>query len=44
MPRMWSKMDYGGVKWSVQLHVYLTIYILVIISSKLVVYFIVDHL
>ena len=44
MPRMWSKMDYGGVKWSVQLHVYQTIYILVIISSKLVVYIIVDHL
>jgi len=41
---MWSKMDYGGVKWSVQLHVYLTIYILVIISSKLVVYFMADHL
>ena len=44
MPRMWGKRDYGGVKWSVQLHVYQTIYILVIISSKLVVYFMVDML
>ena len=41
---MWSKMDYGGVKWRAQLHVYQTIYKLVIISSKLVVYIIVDHL
>ena len=33
--------DYGGLG---PLHVYLTIYILVIISSKLVVYFMVDIL
>ena len=38
-------MEHYGLKWGVaQLHVYLTIYILVIISSKLVVYFMVDHL
>jgi hypothetical protein len=30
---MWSKMDYGGVKWSVQLHVYLTTYISVVIDQ-----------
>ena len=41
---MWSKMDYGGVKWSVQLHVYLSIYNIVIISSKLVVYIMLDDL
>ena len=41
---MWSKMDYGGVKWSVQLHVYLTIYISVVIDQELVVYIMVDHL
>ena len=28
---MWSKVDYGGVKWSVSLHVYLSIYNLVVI-------------
>jgi hypothetical protein len=28
---MWSKVDYGGVKWSVPLHVYLSIYNLVVI-------------
>ena len=44
MPRMWSKMDYGGVKWRVPLHVYLIIYNLVVIDQELVVYFIVDHL
>jgi hypothetical protein len=41
---MWSKMDYGGVKGSVQLHVYLTTYISVVIDQELVVYFMVDHL
>jgi len=41
---MWSKMDYGGVKWSVPLHVYLIIYNLVVIDQELVVYIIVDHL
>ncbi len=42
---MWSKMVLCGELWrAVPLHVYLTIYKLVIISSKLVVYFIVDHL
>jgi hypothetical protein len=44
MGSIWSKVDYGGVKWRAQLHVYLSIYILVIISSKLVVYFMVDTL
>ena len=44
MPRMWSKMDYGGVKWSVPLHVYQTIYNLVVIDQELVVCIIVDHL
>ena len=28
---MWSKVDYDGVKWSVPLHVYLSIYNLVVI-------------
>jgi hypothetical protein len=41
---MWSKMDYGGVKWSVPLHVYLIIYNLVVIDQELVVYIMVDHL
>ena len=41
---MWSKMDYGGVKWSVQLHVYLIYYNIVIISSNLVVYILIDML
>ena len=41
---MWSKMDYGGVKGSVQLHVYLTIHISVVIDQELVVYFMVGHL
>lgn len=44
MPRMWSKMDYGGVKWSVPLHVYLITYISVVFTQELVVYFMVDHL
>ena len=44
MPRMWSKMVLRGVKWSVQLHVYLTIYNLVVIDQELVVYFMVGHL
>ena len=41
---MWSKMDYGGVKWSVPLHVYLITYISVVFTQELVVYFMVDHL
>jgi hypothetical protein len=41
---MWSKVDYGGVKGSVQLHVYLITYKLVVIDQELVVYFMVDHL
>lgn len=41
---MWSKVDYGGVKWGVQLHVYLITYISVVFNSKLVVYFMVDNL
>ena len=42
---MWSKMVLCGELWrAVPLHVYLSIYILVIISSKLVVYFMVDML
>ena len=41
---MWSKMDYGGVKWRAQLHVYLSIYNIVIISSNLVVYILIDML
>jgi hypothetical protein len=41
---MWSKMDYGGVKWRAQLHVYLTIYISVVIDQELVVSIILDHL
>ena len=42
---MWSKVGLSGGIWrAVQLHIYLSIYILVIISSKLVVYFMVDTL
>jgi len=41
---MWSKMDYGGVMWRAQLHVYLTTHISVVIDQELVVYFMVDHL
>ena len=41
---MWGKMDYDGVKWSVQLHIYLNRYNIVIISSILVVYIMLDHL
>ena len=41
---MWSKMDYGGVKGRAQLHVYLSIYKLVVIDQELVVYFMVGHL
>ena len=41
---MWSKMDYGGGKWSAQLHVYLIYYNIVIISSNLVVYILIDML
>jgi hypothetical protein len=41
---MWSKVDYGGVKWSVPLHVYLIYYNIVIISSNLVVYILIDML
>jgi len=41
---IWSKMDYGGVKWGAELHVYLIYYNIVIISSNLVVYILVDML
>jgi hypothetical protein len=41
---MWSKMDYGGVKGRVPLHVYLTTYISVVFTQELVVYFMVDDL
>ena len=44
MGSMWSKMDYGGVKGSAQLHVYLITYISVVIDQELVVYFMVGHL
>jgi hypothetical protein len=39
---MWSKVDYGGVKWRAQLHIYLSNYKYVVISSKLVVYILID--
>jgi hypothetical protein len=41
---MWSKVGLCGGKWGVQLHIYQTIYNLVVFSSKLVVYILVDHL
>jgi len=41
---MWGKMDYDGVKWSVQIHIYLNRYNIVIIDKRLVVYIMLDDL
>ena len=36
---MWGKMEYYGELWGIaQLHVYLSIYILVVIASKLIAF------
>ena len=39
---MWSKMDYGGVIWRAQLHVYISEYILIVFDSKLIVFTLTD--
>jgi hypothetical protein len=40
---MWGKMEHYGELWGIaQLHVYLSIYILVVIDSKLIVFTLVD--
>ncbi len=41
---MWSKMDYDGVKWRAQIHIYLNRYNIVIIDKRLVVYILIDIL